>query len=67
MYEFVAVRSVCEKCGAGLGRKPKVSVVPETAWLIFVDARCRGWRRHRHTALVAEREGGLRFGELRPS
>ncbi|MEV6105162.1 hypothetical protein AB0M28_10675 [Streptomyces sp. NPDC051940] len=45
----------------------RVSVIPGTTWLISVDARCRGWRRHRHSALVAEREGGLRFGELRPS
>ena len=72
-YEFVAARSACAKCGADLRRKVDVGIVsdghgqPETPWLIMVGARCRGWRRHRHTALVAERRGSLRFGELRPS
>jgi hypothetical protein len=66
-YEFAAVRSTCGKCGAELGGKLSVAVVPGTTWLIAVNARCRGWRRHRHTALVSEWHGGLRFGELRPS
>ena len=67
MYEFVAMRSTCAKCGAELSRKLNIAAVPVTPWQVAVNARCRGWRRHRHTALVAEWHGGLRFGELRPS
>lgn len=65
-YEFVAVRSACGKCDAGLSRELSVAAVPGTTWRIAVSARCRGWRRHRHTAVVTEDHGGLRFGELRP-
>jgi hypothetical protein len=73
-YEFVAARSRCDKCGAGLGRKLDLAVLPEgsersaasdPAWLIAVGTRCRGWRRHRHSAMVSEWRGGLRFGVLR--
>ena len=66
-YEFVAVRSMCGKCGAELSGKLDIAVVPAMPWLIAVHTRCRGWWRHRHTASVAEWHGGLRFGELRPS
>jgi hypothetical protein len=93
-YEFVAARSLCDKCGAELGRKLDLAVLPEgtglpvpsgqpdqsdqsdqsiqsepsePTWLIAVGARCRGWRRHRHSAVVSEWHGGLRFGALRSS
>jgi len=69
-YEFVLRRSGCGECGAAMGRKPSVVAVRErrgsfVTWQIVVDARCRGWRRHRCTALVTESGGELRFGALR--
>jgi hypothetical protein len=67
-YEFVAARSLCDKCGAGLRRKLDLAVLPddsEPTWLIAVGARCRSWRRHRHSAVVRESRDGLRFGALR--
>ena len=65
-YEFMAARALCEHCGARLGRKVSVAALhPERA--VAVGARCRGWRRHRHTALVSRGRDGLRFGTLAPS
>ncbi|MEY9928864.1 hypothetical protein ABH926_003503 [Catenulispora sp. GP43] len=70
--EFMAARTLCERCGARLGRK--VSVAPRLQDAggigmgpgIAVGARCRGWRRHPHTALVSQGRDGLRFGTLKP-
>ncbi len=39
----------------------------DTQWRIGVRARCRGWRRHRHTALATGQRGELRFGDLLPN
>jgi hypothetical protein len=71
-YEFAAANDTCGKCGAGLGRRLSLVTIhdrsdPERSdsrWRIGVAARCRGWRRHRHTALVTESRGGLRFSPL---
>lgn len=71
-YEFVADRSRCDKCGAAFGRRLNLVAFNEfyersdVAWRIGVGTRCRGWRRHRYSALVTEWRGGLRFGELLP-
>jgi hypothetical protein len=69
MYGFIARRTVCCNCGANLGRKVTLAVdagAPAAPWRIDVGARCRGLRRHRHTAEITEAQGGLRFGELLP-
>lgn len=66
-YEFIAKRTVCERCGARLSRKVYVALAPDGAKGIGVVARCRGWRRHPYTALVGRSRDGLRFGTLEPS
>ena len=71
-YEFAAANETCEKCGAGFSRRLSLATVYdpheryEAPWRIGVVARCRGWRRHRHSALVTEARDGLRFEPLRP-
>lgn len=62
MYEFVAGRTRCAKCGAALGRG--IHPMIGTPWRIVVVTRCSGWRRHRHTAVVTEASDGLNFGRL---
>ncbi|GAA2693537.1 hypothetical protein [Nonomuraea recticatena] len=64
-YEVVADGSACDKCQAPFGRRLRLteSRNGSGAWWITVAARCRGWRRHRFTALVTEWGDGLRFGE----
>jgi hypothetical protein len=68
-YEFMAARALCERCGARLGRKVSVAALQleQLERAVAVGARCRGWRRHRHTALVSRGRDGLRFGTLAPS
>ena len=40
---------------------------PVPTWYLLVTARCRGWRRHRHTAVVTEASNNLQLGPLRPN
>jgi hypothetical protein len=65
-YGMVAARLSCEGCGASLRRA--VHVDPASAdpmsGAVAVTTRCRGWRRHRHTALVTGSPGDLLLGEL---
>ncbi|GAA2024613.1 hypothetical protein GCM10009839_23060 [Catenulispora yoronensis] len=71
-YEFATAHDTCTKCGAGFRRKVSLAAVFDVRdesvapWRIGVDTRCRGWRRHRHSASVTESRGGLRFEPLRP-
>jgi hypothetical protein len=68
-HGFVAATSRCGRCDAPLGRRLHLEVSPAGAaptWHVRVTARCRGWRRHRHAAVVTEVAGNLRFGPLRP-
>ena len=74
-YEFMAARTLCERCGSRFGRRLSLAAASGTTsgttsgatWRIGVGARCRGWRRHLHTAQVSPGRDGLRFGTLTPS
>ena len=70
VYELAAGEATCAACAAPLGRRPRLAtrrtgVTP--ARQVVVATRCRGWRRHRHTAVVTEASGDLRLGPLRPN
>ena len=56
-YDFIASRSYCIRCGSPLGVNLRVEVQPtqggDTWSHVRVSSRCRSWRRHLHTALVA--------------
>ncbi len=64
-YEDMAAKSSCKKCGAPLGRELRF-VPPDEYdppwWRLLVVTRCSGWRRHRHSAGVAEASKDLLFG-----
>ena len=69
VYEFIAGESTCARCGDPLGRGLHFEVWSRTAtsaWQVLVTTRCSSWRRHRHTAVVGEASGGLRFGSFMP-
>jgi hypothetical protein len=67
-YDVIAAELGCSTCLASLGRGLYL-VVPAggegPTWQVIVVTRCHGWRRHRHTAVVAGVGGGLHFGPLR--
>jgi hypothetical protein len=68
-YRLVATEWWCTRCGARLRRR--VRVVPFGADragppVVSVVTRCRGWRRHRHTAIVDELGNDLVLGRFRP-
>jgi hypothetical protein len=70
LYEVLAGDATCARCGAPLGRRLRVVSRPAgepPRWATSVVTRCRGWRRHRHTADVIEESKDLRFGPLRPT
>ena len=68
-YEFMAARTLCDRCGSRLGRTVSLIPIsqPGAAWHIAVRARCCGWRRHSYRALVSQGADGLRFGTWEPS
>ena len=65
-YEVLAARSFCTRCGAPLGRGlslyPGSSDSGDTGWRLVVATRCRGWRRHAHTAVVTDDGTDLLIG-----
>jgi hypothetical protein len=69
VYEVLVERVDCAVCGAQLHRAVNVELTqPSFATAqILVATHCRGWRRHRYVATVAERAGELRFGQLGPT
>jgi hypothetical protein len=70
VYEVAAGHANCARCGAPLGRRLHLATRyagRSPAWHVLVATRCRGWRRHRHTALVTEASNNLELGLLRPN
>ncbi|WP_250032324.1 hypothetical protein [Paractinoplanes maris] len=69
VYDFIAAETLCDKCAALLGRSLSLAVTGggpgRPGWQILVVTRCRGWRRHRHTAVVTDLLGHLRLEPLR--
>lgn len=67
-YDFIASRSYCIRCGSPLGVNLRVEVQPtqggDTWSHVRVSSRCRSWRRHLHTALVARTTDGLELGQF---
>jgi hypothetical protein len=66
----IADGEICSRCGARLNRPVQVtpgssSGLPPGSWRMFIVARCRGWRRHRHFAEVTTSLGDLRFSPFR--
>jgi hypothetical protein len=69
-YEVAAAESSSAKCGAAIGRRLRLATrcaAPSPTWRVLVTTRCRGWRRHRHTAVVTEASDNLQLGPLLPS
>ncbi len=69
IYGFVATSTSCSRCGAPLGRRLRVDACPtllqSVVWRVSVRTRCRGWRRHRHTAAVGQLSNDLVLGPVR--
>lgn len=68
VYDFVAAEQLCDKCASPLGRCLSFTVAEGgtgPGWRILVVTRCRGWLRHRHTAIVTESLGHLRLQPMR--
>jgi len=69
VYEVLAEETRCSRCGAPLGRRLRVQAWPtilrSVQWRVAVHTRCRGWRRHRHTAAVGRSSDDLVLGPLR--
>jgi hypothetical protein len=67
-YEVAAPELRCAKCCSRLGRGLQLAtkdVRGSSTWHVLVSTRCRGWRRHRHTAIATEESNSLRLGRLR--
>jgi hypothetical protein len=69
VYGVLVESWACGVCGAPLDPEPGVrrSRGLFTTARIVVTTRCRGPRRHRHLAKVAEHAGDLRMAPLRPA
>jgi hypothetical protein len=69
VYESIAAETTCSRCRARLGRRLRVEVWPtllgSALWRVAVRTRCRGWRRHRHTASVGRESNDLVLGPFR--
>jgi hypothetical protein len=65
-YEAIAGQSCCGKCGASLNRPLRLIYdrTSLTHWRVVVATRCRGWKRHRHGALVTDTSKDLLLGTL---
>lgn len=69
VYEVMAAESRCAMCGAPLGRRLRIVPSPDgqsPSWCLLAATRCRGWRRHRHLATVAEASMDISLGPFRP-
>lgn len=66
-YEHIAARSFCHRCGAPLNgrRTMRESNAGAEEWCLTLTTHCRGWRRHRHHALVREVADDLVLGPFR--
>ncbi len=67
IYETVAAETCCDRCGAPLGAGLRVatwSTGTASGWDVRVLTRCRGWRRHRYSAMVRDLPNGLRIGSF---
>jgi hypothetical protein len=69
VYDFIASRSYCVRCGSPLGLNLNADVLPAqdgaAPWSrVSVRSRCRGWRRHLHTALIVRTADGLDLGQF---
>lgn len=71
VYETIATRAECAKCGAALGRGLRLismpALYPTPRWRVSVVTRCRGWRRHSHSATVARPSMDIALGAFRPT
>ena len=69
-YEVAAGESSCAKCGAPVRQRLRLVTwyaEQSPTWRVVVTTHCRGWRRHRYTAVVTEASNTLQFGRLLPS
>ena len=65
LTSVAANETPCEGCGRPLGRDLHlVPGVDTRTWVLIARTRCRGWRRHRHTATVTEVQGDLIMGSF---
>lgn len=64
-YEFTADRTRCDRCRHRLGRDLQVVIGGRSR--VVVVTRCRGWRRHRHSAVVTDARGDLHLERLHAS
>jgi hypothetical protein len=65
IYQTMVAESRCGECRSRLGRRLQIRPVeghPASAWTLTVEASCRGWRRHRHTAVVVDTGSHLELG-----
>lgn len=69
-YEVAAAAAYCARCDAPLTRRTPYLAAQychrPSSWRVLVTTRCRGWRRHRQTAVVTETAGHLQLGPFRP-
>jgi hypothetical protein len=64
---FVAASSRCTACGRPLSGRLELlpGVHPDAStWAMVAVTRCRGWRRHRHSAAVTESSRDLIFEQF---
>ena len=67
VYAFIAVNSACTACSRPLSRHIELQPgykLDTSTWTIVAVTRCRGWRRHQHTAVVTEASRDLVFGQF---
>jgi hypothetical protein len=68
VYAAPAGQTPCVRCGAPLDRRLRLATQyggGSPYWRVSVAARCHGWRRHRHVALVIDSSSGLQLGPFR--
>ncbi len=65
IYQTVVAESSCGECRARLRRRVRIRPAegrPAAAWVLTVESSCRGWRRHRHAAVVIDTGRDLELG-----